>query len=108
MDAARSFFASAAGQQEPAPIRQESGPRRGRYVYSIEGDEAELTYALSDGRMIIDHTYVPPDLREKGIALKLVERAVEDARERGLKVTPLCSYAAAQFRRHREWQDLLA
>ena len=38
----------------------------------------------------------------------LVKRAVKDARERGWKVTPLCSYAAVQFRRHEEWQDLLA
>jgi uncharacterized protein len=32
---------------------------------------------------------------------------MEIARTEGLKVRPLCSYAAAWMRRHREYHDLL-
>ncbi|WP_256366947.1 N-acetyltransferase [Lentilitoribacter sp. Alg239-R112] len=32
---------------------------------------------------------------------------MEDAKEKQLKVQPVCPYAAAQFRRHPEWSDLL-
>jgi len=108
IEAARELFSSDGEQDEADEIVHEGSPERGRYVYAAGRDEAELTYALAGGRMIIDHTFVPPAFREKGIALKLVKRAVKDARERGWKVTPLCSYAAVQFRRHEEWQDLLA
>jgi len=33
---------------------------------------------------------------------------VQDARETGTKITPACAYVAAEFRRHKEWADVLA
>ena len=89
-------------------IVREGGPARGRYVARIDGAEAELTFAKSgDGPIVIDHTGVPVALRGQGVAAALVERAVEDARAAGDRVLPLCSYAAAQFRRHADWADVL-
>ena len=41
------------------------------------------------------------------MALKLIVRAVEDARAKGHKITPLCGYVAAEFRDHPEWADVL-
>jgi predicted GNAT family acetyltransferase len=32
----------------------------------------------------------------------------DDARGQGLKIVPVCSYAEAWFRRHKDQQDLLA
>ena len=43
----------------------------------------------------------------QGVGLKLVMRAVEDARASGKKIIPLCPFANAQFRRHSEWADVL-
>ncbi len=45
--------------------------------------------------------------RPQGAGLRLVTRAVEDARAAGKKIIPLCPFAAAQFRRHPEWADVL-
>jgi predicted GNAT family acetyltransferase len=36
-----------------------------------------------------------------------VARGVADARAAGKHILPLCPFAAAQFRRHSEWRDLL-
>ena len=47
-------------------------------------------------------------LEGRGIAAKLVNHAIADAREQGFKITPVCSYVVAQFRRHPEWADLRA
>ena len=81
---------------------------KGRYVYAADGAEAELTFSRAgDRRLIIDHTGVPEAFRGQGIGLRLVARAVEDARAAGLKIIPLCPFAAAQFRRHPEWADVL-
>jgi predicted GNAT family acetyltransferase len=88
-------------------IERETSGERGRYVYRADGVEAELTYrVLSPGRIVADHTGVPDAFRGQGIALKLVERLVADARAEGVTVVPACSYVAAQAKRHKEWADV--
>jgi len=72
----------------------------GRYWAEVDGGSAELTYKnRGDDVIIIDHTYVPPESRGGDIALRLVERAVADARERNLQIEPQCSYVAKVFER---------
>ena len=91
-------------------VEREDGPDRGRYVIRLEdGVEAELTYGRRDESTIVaDHTFVPPSHRGKGLAEHLVAAIIADARREGVKIVPLCSYVAAQFRRHPEWADLRA
>lgn len=91
-------------------IEREEGPSSGRYVVHLAtGFEGEMTYRwVSPGVISIDHTGVPPQYRGQGIAEELVRKAIEDARQEGIKIIPHCSYVVAQFRRHPEWADLLA
>jgi len=95
---------------EDFTIELEDRAGHGRYVIHLgDGLEAEMTFRkIGDTAIAIDHTYVPPEYRGHNIAQRLVERGVADARRKGVKVKPECSYAAAQFRRHPEWADLLA
>jgi uncharacterized protein len=90
-------------------IRLEDGGSKGRYVLGGDGGaEAELTFSRAGERLIIiDHTEVPDAMRGTGAGRALVERAVADAREAGKRILPLCPFAAAQFRRHPEWRDVL-
>ncbi|MBA3446351.1 MAG: N-acetyltransferase [Pseudaminobacter sp.] len=72
------------------------------------GEKAELTFVKSGpDHIIMDHTWVPPEYRGRGVAERLVVRAVTDARASGVKITPLCSFVAVEFRRHKNWADLL-
>ncbi|WEX10050.1 GNAT family N-acetyltransferase [Chelativorans sp. AA-79] len=88
--------------------RQDFG-NKGRYVHAADRDEAEMTFVrIGASQIIIDHTEVPSRFRGQGVGEALVSHAVEDARENGWKVGPLCPFAAAQFRRHPEWSDVLA
>ncbi|MFG1361392.1 GNAT family N-acetyltransferase [Xanthobacter pseudotagetidis] len=91
-------------------VRHEERAGRGRYFIELgRGAVAEMEYRRgTDGRMIITHTGVPPAFEGQGIAAQLVDAAVAAARAEGWKITPLCSYVAARFRRHPEWHDLLA
>lgn len=91
-------------------ITREDGPTRGRYLIRLApGYEAEMTFRKApDGTITIDHTGVPPEYQGRGIAAKLVNRAIADAREQGFRITPVCSYVVAQFRRHPEWANLRA
>lgn len=91
-------------------VTREDGPTRGRYVIRLApGYEAEMTFSKqADGTIVIDHTGVPSEYEGRGIASKLVNKAIADARAMGFKITPVCSYVVAQFRRHPEWADLRA
>ena len=83
---------------------------KGSYSYREAPDHpaALLTYSRAGDTMIIlDHTEVPDIYRGRNIGAALVARAVEDARRDGVTVVPLCPFAAAQFRRHPEYHDVL-
>ena len=90
-------------------IRFEDRGPKGRYVIAGPGGaEAEMTFTtIGEHQIIIDHTEVPDAFRGQGAGLRLVTRAVEDARASGKKIIPLCPFANAQFRRHPEWADVL-
>jgi predicted GNAT family acetyltransferase len=89
-------------------ITLEETVSKGRYVYRQGDDVAEMTFAKAGaGLIIIDHTEVPDAFRGQGVGPALVARGVADARAAGKHVLPLCPFAAAQFRRHPEWIDLL-
>lgn len=90
-------------------IRVEELGGRGRYLRDTpDGQETYLTFQRdSPTRMSITYSFVPPAWRGRGLAAALVERAVEDARAGGYLIRPLCGYVAAEFRRHKDWQDVL-
>jgi hypothetical protein len=81
---------------------------RGRFELVEEGQTAFADYQRADGRLIIPHVETPPALRGGGVAGRLMAGVVAHARAEGVKITPLCSYAAAWMRRHPEHSDLLA
>jgi predicted GNAT family acetyltransferase len=91
-------------------IRVERNGTQGVYLLPLPGaDLARLTFAeIAPGHIAIDYSFVPPRHRGRGVALKLIRRAVEDARVQGFMITPLCGYVAAEFRHHPEWADVLA
>ena len=95
--------------EELAVIELEDRGTKGRYlIRASNGDEAEMTFTkVEENLIIIDHTEVPDAFRGQGAGLRLVTRGVEDARASGKKIIPLCPFAAAQFRRHPEWADVL-
>ena len=95
---------------DAAPVIElEDTGSKGRYfLRSPDGALAEMTFSkVGEHRIIIDHTDVPDAFRGQGIGVKLVTRAVEDARASGKKIIPLCPFANAQFRRHAEWADVV-
>jgi hypothetical protein len=90
-------------------IELEEGESKGRYLVRGDGGAlAEMTFSKAgSGLVIIDHTEVPDAFRGQGVGARLVERAVADARAAGKSIIPLCPFAAAQFKRHPEWADVL-
>ncbi len=79
-----------------------------RFELDAEGVTAVANYRLSGDVMTITHTEVPPDARNRGIASRLIEGMLVEARSRGLKIVPLCSFVKTYVDRHPEVRNLLA
>ena len=67
----------------------------------------EIRYVLEPGAVALVHTEVDPEFQGHGLADELVQGAVNDLRERGLKMIPVCPYVRAWLRRHPEQADLV-
>lgn len=79
-----------------------------RFEALVQGELAVCDYQMDGDRMVFTHTYVPPELRGRGVAQKLVRVALEFARDHQYRVMPACSYVAAYITRAREFQPLVA
>ena len=81
-------------------------------MFYIEEDGrivAEMVYTLpAPDKMIIEHTEVDESLKGRKIGYQLVHRGVEYAREKGMKIIPLCSFAGSVFKKTSEFSDVLA
>jgi len=90
-------------------VRHERNKTSGRYIIDLgNGLSAKMTYSrLSVCKIAIDHTYVPQDFRGQGIAMKMMEFAISQARRNRDRIVPVCTYVQAQFERHEEWSDVL-
>lgn len=85
-------------------IQHEESNTKGAFFYEKDGVRiAEMTYSKNgDYRIIIDHTEVSEAHKGEGLGKTLVFRSVEYAREKNLKILPLCPYARVIFRRNKE------
>ena len=68
---------------------------------------ARLQYRLAGDTIIFTHAEVPRAFEGQGIASKLTQTALEDARERGLWVVPLCPFVADYIRQHPAYHSLV-
>lgn len=79
-----------------------------RYEMDEQGLTSWADYRRSGERIYIDHVESPPALRGSGAAGRLMAALAADVRGKGLKVTPICGYAAAWLRRSHEFRDLVS
>ncbi len=77
-----------------------------RYEMDEQGLTSWADYRRGEGRLFIDHVESPPALRGTGAAGRLMAALAADVRAQGLKITPICGYAAAWLRRSKEFGDL--
>lgn len=78
-----------------------------RFETWIEGNLSKLDYIQDGKNFVITHVGVHPDQRGQGVAGKLVQVSVDYAKEKSLRVVPMCSYAATWMRRHPEYAVLM-
>ncbi len=82
-------------------------PSEHRYEIVRGDDVAVLTYRRRPGVISLVHTEVPPHLRERGLATRLVEHAIAAARQAGDRIVAICPFVKAYLEKHPEDADLL-
>ena len=101
---------AAKGPLVTSDIQFEDTSQGGRFYIpgQTDGREAELIFVRRGTIWDAVSTFVPPSQRGQGIAAKLVDRLIADARAQGAKVLPTCPYIKVKFDRHKDWSDVLA
>lgn len=89
-------------------IKRKENEEVGKY-YLEENDQeaAKMEYRLRTGRLIIVHTVVNSGYEGKGLGIKLVEKAIADARQGNYAIVPVCRFARKYFDKHPEAHDVL-
>ena len=87
-------------------IKVVHNPGENRFETTINGKLSKMDYLQNGSNFVITHVGVHPDLRGQGVAAKIVDAGIEYAKENSFRVVPMCSYAAAYFRRHPELAEL--
>lgn len=83
--------------------------KNGYFYIEAEGMiQAQMTFVFAGSeRIIIDHTEVQPGNEGKGYGKQMVSAAVDYAREKHIKILPLCPFAKSVFDRTPEFRDVL-
>lgn len=90
-------------------VQQEDNGKKGKFfILENAQQEAEMTYTWAgDSRIIIDHTDVSQALQGKSAGKQMLMQAVAFAREKGIKIIPLCPFAKSVFDKMPEIRDVL-
>lgn len=74
---------------------------------AADGALAFLNYTIEGDRISLEHTFVPDQLRGKGVATNLARAALSEARQRHWKVIAHCPFVAGFVKQHPEFADLV-
>ncbi|HZA31014.1 MAG TPA: GNAT family N-acetyltransferase [Propionibacteriaceae bacterium] len=79
-----------------------------KYEAHLNGELAgTLEYELTSDLIILIHTEVLPGHQDQGIGGQLARFALDDARRRGLRVRPVCTFIRSWLERHNEYADIV-
>lgn len=79
----------------------------GRFEVRLGDEVAFAEYRELASGILFPHTEVPPAFEGRGVGGLLVRTALAYAREKGVKVMPVCPFFAATIRKHSEYHDLV-
>jgi uncharacterized protein len=90
------------------PIQVTHNEPAHRFEVHVDGETAKLVYRREGDTITFIHTGVPSGIGRHGVGSELVRTGLEYAKSQGLKVIPLCPFAAAYIGSHPEYLHLVA
>jgi len=88
-------------------LKVEDNQDRKRFEARVEGNNVFIDYIRTTSLIYLTHTEVPSELEGQGIGSALVEKVLEQVRNMGLGLAPLCPFVAAYIRKNPKWKSLV-
>lgn len=83
-------------------------PERSRYELRLDGEVAVVAdYRRRDRELSFTHTGTVPALRGRGLAGRLIEHALAEAKRTGDAVLPFCWFVGEYIGKHPEYLSLV-
>lgn len=78
------------------------------YEVLVDGEHAGFTAYRDRGEQrVFIHTKIDEAYAGRGLAARLVEEALIDVRESGMRIVAVCPYTAKFLKRHEEFADIV-
>jgi uncharacterized protein len=78
------------------------------FVTTVEGKDVYLRYSMiRNDTIVFNFTYVPDELRHRGLAAIVVREGFKYAEENNLKVIPSCTYIQTFVERYPEYNKFI-
>jgi len=88
----------------PTTVTQESD----RFSISVDGQKVGFVeFADRDGQRVFTHTEVLDEFGGRGLATILVDDALTESRDAGLRIVAVCPLVVAFVKKHHEFDDVL-
>jgi predicted GNAT family acetyltransferase len=85
-----------------------NNPARRRYEIHVDGEVAGFAaYRSRDDAVVFTHTEIDEAHEGQGLGSALARGALDDVRESGGSVVPLCPFIKGYIDRHPEYGDLV-
>jgi len=88
----------------PTTVTQESD----RFSISVDGQKVGFVeFADRDGQRVFSHTEVLDEFGGRGLATILVDEALTESRDAGLRIVAVCPLVVAFVKKHHEFDDVV-
>ncbi len=91
----------------PSRLNIEHNKERMQFTLNVNGELAKVDYSIKDGKMYLNHSEVPYNLRGQGIGKVLVEKTFEQLNREGYKAVAVCSYIRIVAQRSDTWSSII-
>ena len=70
-------------------------------------NSAYVAFHTEGNKIFLDSTFTPEKFRGKDVGSELMKAAMQHAKEKGLSIVPVCSFAIEYFKKHPEYGYVL-
>ena len=78
-----------------------------KITIEVNGNEiGKITFYEENGKLIVDHTYVNPEYRGQNLGIVLVDKVVDYARLKNIKIIPVCPYVEKVLKKDAKYVDI--